>query len=300
MAKLAFIEKSKGEYWNRLNAGVYNVARKQGDVVRIYAPMTVNPEAQLACFKAALDDHPDAIVLVASDSEIFRQVVENTLDSGIPVLTMDLDGYSDRRLFHFGTLPYPELGCLAAEEMLMKLKKDGPIIVQAGSYAPGASGKLQGFCNRIAEANRQVILIDPDFENPKLALSRVVEAIEENPDVAGLYGVYAYHSIIQAQAVALSGYKPGSIPIIGFDMLNDTVKYLSNGSISSSIWIREYYIGANAAIAASLFASYPWDDVIEFLGGSVIYKEKNIRRLPICCYSKSNVSNYVQWLKEHK
>lgn len=299
MAKLAFVEKSQGEYWDRLNAGVYNTAKKRGDDVKIYAPLTVDPIAQLECFKTAISEHPDAVVFVASDLEVFDQVIENSLASGIPVITMDLDGYTDRRLFHFGTMPYQELGRLAAEEMLIRLRKDGPVIVQAGSYAPGASGKLQGFCQRLKETGRKIVLIDPDFENPNLALTRILMAIENNPDVAGLYGVYAYHCIVQAKAVELSGRQPGSIPIIGFDMLDETIKYLSNGSISASIWIREYNIGSNAAMAASLFATYPWNDVIEFLGGSITNKQNNIRRLPICCYSKSNISDYKQWLREH-
>ena len=300
MSVLAFIEKSQGEYWDRLNAGVYDTAKRRGDEVRIYAPTAVDPPLQLECLRQAISSHPDALVVVASDPVLFGEEIERAINSGIPVLTMDLDGYEKRRLFHFGTLPFTELGRIAAEEMLKRLEGNGPVIVQAGSNAPGASGKLKGFCDRMREAGRRIVVIDPDFENPDLALIRVLKAIEENPDVAGLHGVYAYHCIVQAKAVELSGRQPGSVPIVGFDMLDDTVKRLSDGSISASIWIREYYFGAAAAMAAGLFATCRWDEVIAFLGGSERDLCQNIRRLPAVCYSKDNIQCYMQWLKEHE
>ncbi len=231
---------------------------------------------------------------------MFAQVIERAFAAGVPVLTMDLDGYTDRRLFHFGTLPYPELGCLAAEEMLARLKGDGPVIVQAGSHAPGASGKLKGFCDRLTKADRRMVLIEPDFENPELALSRVQAALEANPDAAGLYGVYAYHCNVQARAVELSGRQPGSLPIVGFDMLEETISRLSDGSIAASIWIAEYKIGAAAAMAAGLFASHSWEEVVELLGGSFKERQNNICRLPISCFTKDNVTDYVSWLTDHK
>ena len=300
MARLAFVEKSQGEYWDRLNAGIYAVAKPNNDDVCIYAPLTVDPVAQLECLKTAINDRPDALVIVSSDPKMFEAEIRYLLNSGIPVLTMDLDGYTDYRLFHFGTLPYTELGRLAAEEMLKRLRGDGPIIVQAGSNAPGACGKLAGFCERMKEANRKMVVIDPDFENPDLAFSRIMEAIQNTPDVAGLYGVYAYHCIIQSRASELSGLRSEFVPIIGFDMLDETVKRLKDGSITASIWIREYDIGATAALAAKLFATHPWDIAIELLGGSFMDRQENIRRLPVSCFSRENVSDYVQWLKEHR
>ncbi|MDY4609479.1 MAG: substrate-binding domain-containing protein [Sphaerochaetaceae bacterium] len=300
MAKLAFVEKSQGEYWDRLNAGVYSTARQRGDEVRIYAPQTVNPAAQLQYIRQAIDDGADALVVVASDPNVFAQEIERSFAAEIPVLTMDLDGYTNRRLFHFGTKPYPELGRLAAEEMLVRLKGDGPVIVQAGSNAPGACGKLQGFCDRLKEVGRQMVLIEPDFENPELALRRVQGALEDNPDVSGLFGVYAYHCVIQAQAVELSGRQPGVLPIVGFDMFDETTRRLGDGSIAASIWIAEYNIGAAATMAAGLFASHPWEEVVQFLGGSFENRQNNIRRLPISCFTKNNVSDYVQWLENHR
>lgn len=299
MAVLAFVEKSQGEYWDRLNAGIYDIAKRRGDEVRIYAPLTVDPPKQLECLRKAINNHPDAIVVVASDPVLFGNDINYVLEAGIPVLTMDLDGYEERRLFHFGTLPFKELGQFAAEEMLKRLECDGPVIVQAGSNAPGAKGKLEGFCERMEKEGKRMIIIDPDFENPELAFSRVLSAIKENPDVSGLYGVYAYHCVVQAKAVEIAGRQPGSVPIVGFDMLDETVKRISDGSIAASIWIREYYFGAAAAMAAGLFSSCKWDEVIAFLGGSENDLRKNIRRLPPVCYSKDNIQEYIQWQKEH-
>lgn len=300
MATIAFVEKSQGEYWNRLNAGIYHIAHQRGDKVQIYAPARVDPSSQLQFIHKALSNGADALVIVASDSEMFAEAIDHAFAMGVPVLTMDLDGYTNRRLFHFGTLPYTQLGCIAAEEMLLRIKGEGPVIVQAGSDAPGSRGKLQGFCDRMEKAGRQMVLIEPDYENPSIALARVQAALEANPDAAGLYGVYAYHCIMHARAVEQSGRTPGSIPIVGFDMLDETVSRLKDGSIAASIWIAEYHIGASAAMAAGLFASHPWDEVVEFLGGSMEDRQTNIRRLPIHCFTKDNILNYERWLADHR
>lgn len=300
MAKLAFVEKSKGEYWDRLNAGVYNTAKQRGDEVRIYSPETVDASAQLKLLKKAIDDGADSIVVVSSDQEMFAPEIKRALSMGIPVITMDLDGYVNDRLFYFGTIPYTELGRMAAEEMLKCLKKDGPVIAQAGSYALGASGKLKGFCDRMEEAGRRIILIEPDFEHLDVAFSRAIDTIKANPDVAGIYGVYAYHCDLQAQAMEQLGRNPAEIPIVGFDMLDETVRRLKDGSIAASIWIAEYNFGTSAAMAAGLFASCPWQEVVEFLGGSFENRANNIRRMPVKCFTHDNISEYESWLETRR
>lgn len=300
MAAIAFVEKSQGEYWDRLNAGIFHTSRQRGDEARIYAPATVNPTVQLQYIYQALNDGADALVIVASDSNMFAEAVKSALDRGVPVLTMDLDGYTEQRLFHFGTLPYYQLGRLAAEEMLARIRKEGPVIAQSGSDAPGSCGKLQGFCDRMKQADRDIILIEPDYENPLLAREKVQNVLENNKNTAGLYGVYAYHCNVQAQAVERCGLQPGSLPIVGFDMLDETINRLKDGSVAASIWIDEYDFGASAAMAAGLFACHPWEEVVKFLGGTMEDRSQNVRTLPISFFTKNNVQAYEEWFEAHR
>lgn len=299
MCTLAFVEKSRGEYWDRLNAGARHAALRRGIDVRIDAPTVIDVPNQRRMVASALDSGVDALVLVASDPLAFAPEIDRALDSGVPVLTMDLDGYLDRRLFYVGTLPFAELGRMAAEELLARLEHDGPVIAQAGSNAPGAAGKLQGFLDRMAESGTPTVVIEADFEHPDLAYERVLSALSATPDVAGLYGVYAYHPTVQARAVEAAGRRPGSLPIVGFDMTDETTVRISDGSIAASIWIAEYKIGAAATAAAELFCSLPWDEALDVLGGSLDDRRGNVRRLPVTCFSKENIADYSRWLAEH-
>lgn len=298
MRRIGVVEKNRAEYWDRLNHGLLQAARRRGFEATISAPEFEDVEAQRQLMIEQLDSGVDALLFVATHPEAFADVVERALEGGVPVLTMDLDGYHSSRLFHVGTYPFDELGRAAAETLLPLLRTDGPVIAQAGSTAPGAAGKLAGFVKHMECVGRRVVLLPPDHERLDEADRNFRAALETYPHVAGVYGVYAYHPIVQAEVLRESGREPGAVPVVGFDMLAGTVEGLRQGMISASIWIREHGIGGAAAVVADLFASLPWDQAMTVLGGDLQDRADNVRRLPVSTFTPENVEAYVDWLRE--
>ena len=295
MKTIGVVEKNRAEYWDRLNRGLRASAARRGFAVEISAPEYEDVGAQAELMVAHLERGVDALLFVATDPEAFSGIVTQALAAGTPVLTMDLDGYKDSRLFHVGTSPFHDLGRQAADCLLPLLQGPGPVIAQAGSGAPGAAGKLAGFCERMVEAGRDLVVLPADHERLDLAEENILAALDAHEDVAGVYGVYAYHPVLQAKALAARGRGPGEVPVVGFDMLDGTVAGLRAGMISASIWIREYGIGAGAGVAADLFATLPWDETMTILGGSLEERAGNVRRLPVAVFTPRDVGDYVAW-----
>jgi ribose transport system substrate-binding protein len=294
---IGVVEKNRGEYWDRLNRGLLGAAQRRGFRAEIAAPEYEDVDAQAALMRAHLERDVDALLFVATDPEAFRGIVDAALSDGVPVLTMDLDGYQDARLFHVGTAPFHVLGRQAADCLLPLLLNEGPVIAQAGSSAPGAAGKLAGFLDRMAEVGRDVIVLPPDHERLDDAERAIEAALDEHDDVAGLYGVYAYHPVLHARVLQRRGLGPGDVPVVGFDMLGATVQALRAGMISASIWIREHSIGAGAGVVSDLFATLSWDQAMTVLGGNLEDRAENIRRLPVAVFTPTNVDEYEAWLR---
>lgn len=295
MTIIGVVEKNRAEYWDHLNSGLRRAAERRGFDVRITAPEYEDIAAQRSLMLNHLERGVDALLFVASHLTAFTDVVDQAMTNGIPVLTMDLDGYHERRLFHVGTVPFTKLGRQAADMLLEQVTSDGPVIAQAGSHAPGAEGKLHGFLERMAEAGREVIVTPPDHEQLDKSEENLRSALGAHPEVAGVHGVYGYHPGIQARVLADIGKEPGSVPIVGFDMLRDTVHGIRNGSIAASIWIHEYSIGAVAGAVADLFATLPWDEALTVLGGDPNTRHNNIRRLPVTSFDATNIQQYEKW-----
>ncbi len=301
MKKLIFgiSEKNQNEYWEIVNAGFLECAKRLNLEFIIKAPPSENIEGQLADLESFIEQKVDGIAFVATNPEPFAPIAEKAIKKEIPVLCFDLDAPESGR-FAFIGMPRPiEMGRVAGEYMVDILPKGGTVAIQTGSMtAAGAMGKLKGFQEIASENNVNIIEIKNDCEEISLALENAKSLLTRYPELDGMYGIYGYHAWCQAQAVKELKLKRRP-KIVGFDMFPQTMTYIEEGLIDCSIWIGEYYFGYYTAAFLANMARIGVTETLFMSGLNLDKYQGNIINLPTIAFHKGNISEFKIWSEKH-
>lgn len=297
--RIGVTEKNRGTYWDMVNAGFHDAASHLGLEVDIRAPEFEDIDAQLGMIRAQLEAGVDALAIVAPNPDAFSGIVAEAAARGVPTAAFDLDAPASGRLFFFG-MPTPhQMGRQVGEIMLRHIGGRGKVGVQTGSdRAQGARGKLAGFLGVMKENGIEVVGGENDKENVAVAFANARKLLAEHPDLDGIFGVYAYHSVVQAKAVGqlATGRKP---VVVGFDMLPETAANLEAGIVRSSIWIREYYFGYFTAAGLSNVCRLGAASALELMNMDTQDLARNRREVPVVEYTPDTIGAFNAWAGEN-
>jgi ribose transport system substrate-binding protein len=293
--RVGVVEKNQGAYWDMVNTGWEDAADALGLTVEIAAPVHENLETQLQLMRDLVDSGVDALVFVATDPTAFDEVVADAQSKGVVVMTFDLDALNSGRTLFVGMPSGEQMGRSVGELMRGFVGRGEKVIAQTGSTtAQGAMGKLRGFLEVMAEAGIECIVTESDGEDLDRASGIARDALAAHPDAKGMFGVYGYHPAIQADEIARVG-AADRISVVGFDMVPETVAALLAGRVKASVWIREYYFGYLAAVAAHDLVTLANDDVLALYGMDPADPATTVRVLPVTAYTPDNVDEFVTW-----
>ncbi|HIE50279.1 MAG TPA: hypothetical protein EYP85_00845 [Armatimonadetes bacterium] len=225
-----------GEYWVRCKKGAEQAAEELGvDLSFIGPPSEVDADKQSEIVENLISRGIDALAISPCDGEALVPVIEKAVEAGIPVVTVDSDANTDRRLSYIGT-DNEKAGEVAGEEMVKALGGRGDLAIITG--VPGAQNlmeRLKGF-KRVIAQHPDIRLVSEQAcqSDQALALSIAENLLTAHPDLAGIFGVNAPGGPGAAEAIAAMG-KAGEVKIIAFDVLPDTLRYCAQGVIQAII-----------------------------------------------------------------
>jgi ribose transport system substrate-binding protein len=185
----------------------------------------------------------DAIGISPCDGKALVPVIEKAIAKGIPVVTVDSDAKTNKRLAYIGT-DNEKAGEIAAKELAKLMDGKGKVLIIQG--VPGAENLMQrvkGFKRVIAKYPQIKIVSEQACQSDQTkALDITENALTAHPDLGGIFGVNAPGAPGAAQAVKAAG-KTGKVKIVGFDALPDTVRYCAEGVIQAIVEQRPYRMG---------------------------------------------------------
>ena len=125
-----------------------------------------------------------------------------------------------------------------------KIGKKGKVGILSGSLtATNHAARVKGFKEGIAAyPDIQVVFEQPDEDNLEKAVSLTENALQANPDLAGIFGSNASNPIGAARAVVNAG-KSGQVTIVGMDDLPETLQFIQDGVIAGVKAQRQWEIG---------------------------------------------------------
>ena len=233
-----------GEYWVRCKKGAEAAAKQFGVKLTFIGPSAeTEVDKQIDIVENLITRGVDAIGISPCDGKALVPVIEKAIAKGIPVVTVDSDAKTNKRLAYIGT-DNEKAGEIAAKELAKLMDGKGKVLIIQG--VPGAENLMQrvkGFKRVIAKYPQIKIVSEQACQSDQTkALDITENALTAHPDLSGIFGVNAPGAPGAAQAVKAAG-KTGKVKIVGFDALPDTVRYCAEGVIQAIVEQRPYRMG---------------------------------------------------------
>jgi len=235
-------------------------ARKAADMYDINLKVfygEADIKTQVDQLETAIVAAPDGICFYLSDPEAFDEPVQRAVDAGIPIVAISLDdpegSAGNSRLAYVG----PELlesGRVIAKRMLQYFEKGDHVLVTAEHAGMVyATLRYQGIDEVLSAAGITTELLDCTHERSEI-ISRTSTYMIGNPETKGIIGVGALVTA-DAGAVIKDLDLKDKVFVGGFDLNEDTLKWIKEGYIEATVDAQPFLMGY---LSVQQFYFYYW------------------------------------------
>lgn len=228
-------EMNANPYWLKIKRGAQKAAEERGAVVEFLGPTTINTEEGLKLFDMAISAKVNGIIVFSQEKGKYIKSINSAIEKGIPVVTIDSDEESSKRISYVG-IDNVKAGQFAGREVIREIGQDGNVaIVMGGKEVKNQIERVQGIKDYL-ESNSNLNIVDIDSSDSMILESEIItrKILNRNDKLDALICTSSVDGIGAVKAVNDLNYK-NKIKIICFDDLEETLDYIKNGLISASI-----------------------------------------------------------------
>lgn len=231
-----------------------------------------HPEAQMSAIEACLDEGVQGIIITPyNDTKVCNKLNE-IIDKGIPVITVNSDAENVKRIAYVGS-DYYNSG--AAAGALMQLMTHGKVnvgVILGDRNILCHSKREAGFTERLCEDGRfNIVSVKENYDDDLKSYDIVSDMLKTHPEINGLYftaaGVYGGCKAIQESGIGRD------IRVITHDDVPTTIDMLDKGIITATICQDPMWQGARSLELMFNYLSSPEEMQIR----GYYYAELNIK-----------------------
>jgi ribose transport system substrate-binding protein len=224
-------------YWQEAQAGLTDAAKQMGVKAELIGPEKFDPREQLKVFQNAVNSKPSGIMISVTRPELLQDAINNAIAQGIPVITVDSDAPTSKRVLFVGTDSY-RAGGESGKRMAEILKGKGQVVIitipgqlNLDERARGVNEELKKFPNiKIAQT------ID-DNGDPRVANDSMSALLKAKAKIDGIICLEASGGSGAAEALHRLDLK---IPIVGFDKDPETLDWIDRDGITATVTQKPY------------------------------------------------------------
>src|ERR687891_650518 len=240
--KLAFVTNNASDFWVIARKGTEKAV---AEIPNIEVEFKIPSDGTAAEQQRVVDDllakgiHGIAISPVdpANQTPMLNRAASQTL-----VVTQDSDAPNSNRVCYIGT-DNVEAGRQAGQLVKEALPQGGKIMVFVGVLdAANAQQRYQGLKEALAGSNVQIIDVRTDNTDRVRAKSNAADTLVNNPDIAGMVGLWSYNGPAILAAVKEAN-KTDKVKIVAFDEEDATLEGIREGAIYATVVQQPYEFG---------------------------------------------------------
>ena len=261
--------------------GAKVAAAETGATINLQAPAEFAAIQQNQVIEAAAAAAPDGMVIDAVFPTEATPLIQQIIDSGIPVATIQQPVSAEGQVFNLVSQQI-DMGKLAADVMAEAIGGEGKVFVidfQVGS--PSTDDRLTGFLEGL-EAHQGIEYVGNDYAGAdSAAAAQIVTGIlQRHPDLAGIWGTNLYGIQGAITALAEAGLSD-QVTVLAPDTLPNEIEWLRNGEVHALIGQKPYEFGYQGVMA-----------VLEFLAGQrEAVNETQLLEDPFVLVTQENVDD---------
>ncbi|MBV9087591.1 MAG: substrate-binding domain-containing protein, partial [Acidobacteriaceae bacterium] len=234
----------KVPYWQLAGSGFMQAAREMKIRASFVGPDTYDPRAQQEEFRKAVASKPSGILVAPANAELLKGDIDAAISAGIPVITIDSDAPSSRRLLFIGTNNY-QAGVMGAKVMISQLKGKGNVVVFTMPGQANLDDRLRGYRDTFASQQIKIDRVVDIKGDPVIAFDTTKSIVEKEANK--INGFICLEAVAGKEvANVLDRYKVKDKPIVAMDTDSDTLTWVKKGVIAATIAQKPYtmsYVG---------------------------------------------------------
>ena len=240
--KLAFVTNNASDFWIIARKGTEKAAKDNPNIeveFRIPSDGTAAEQQRVVDDLLAKGIQGIAISPVdpANQTPMLNRAASQTL-----VVTQDSDAPNSNRVCYIGT-DNVEAGRQAGQLVKEALPNGGKIMVFVGMRdAENARQRYQGLKEALAGSNVSIIDVRTDNTDRVRAKSNASDTLVNNPDIAGMVGLWSYNGPAILAAVKEAN-KTDKVKIIAFDEEDETLNGIKEGAIYATVVQQPFEFG---------------------------------------------------------
>ena len=232
-------------YWKSAGEGFIQAASQMKVRAEFAGPDTYDPKAEQAEFERVAKTKPSGILVAPANPELMRPDIDAAIAAGIPVLTMDADSPTSKRLIFIGTNNY-QAGVMGAKVAAKEMHGKGNVIVFTMPGQTNLDDRLRGYRDTFASSPQIKIVRVVDIAgNPRVAFDAAEQIVGKEKDK-----VDAFVSLeaLSGKEVAevLDRYNVKGKTVVAMDTDPETLDWIRKGVIAATIAQKPYtmaYVG---------------------------------------------------------
>ena len=243
---VAVVPKVAVPFFDDCNTGADDEAKALGVNYQWVVPQNTQGSTQVKIIEDLMAKHVDGIAISVNEPKSVERVIKRATESGIKVLTFDSDSANSGRSMYIGTIN-EAAGVTMGEAMAKQLDGKGEVaIVTCQLGASNLNERIAGIKKALAKTPGIKIVATEGTEDDLAKAVSVDEALfRAHPNLKGIFGVSQVGgpSVAKVMNTKEFGSKKGTVKVIAFDDLPDTVKGVKDGFIQAIMVQRPVTMG---------------------------------------------------------
>ena len=196
-------------------------------------PAEYDMNAMITAFEQAIAKQPDGLVIVGFEPSL-DPIVDKAIEAGIPVVTVDADLPTSKRIAFVGTGNF-NAGVTGGNKLADLIGGKGKVAVMTKPGQSNLEERIAGYKHALANyPDIELVQISDTQSDPVVAAQVASTLLQKFPDLAGIGCVEAAGGSGAATAVREAG-KAGQVKIVAMDRGNEVLEAIEDGVISASI-----------------------------------------------------------------
>jgi ribose transport system substrate-binding protein len=226
-------------YWKAAGSGFSNASAQMKVRFDFTGPQNYDPKAERDALDAAVQKKATGILLAVTDPALLKDSIDKAVAAGVPVITIDSDAPSSKRLFFIGTNNY-QAGFTGGQRLAQELHGKGNVVVFSMPDQSNLQERLRGYKEALARTPEIKITRVVDIQgDPRIAFDTTTQIVgKERDKVDGFVCLEAQSG--KEVAGVLSSYHITGKVVIAMDTDQETLDWIQKDVIAATIAQKPY------------------------------------------------------------
>jgi simple sugar transport system substrate-binding protein len=234
-------------FWDVVQNGAENAGRDLG--VSVDYQSDSDPQRQSQLIDAAVNQDVDGLVVSMANPDALEDSIRAAVAAGIPVVTINSGADRSAEFGAIGHVGQDE--AIAGQGAGQRLKADGASRVLCVMHEAGNIG-LEQRCDGASQGlGAQVVPLQVDIDDLQTAQSTITSELQSDPSIDAVLTLNSAVAAVAVQAVGDAGSKA---EVATFDLNQDVISGIQDGSISFAVDQQQYEQGYLPVVMLKLYA----------------------------------------------